>query len=79
MKLDTADELFYSILKKLEEKFTDVDIIRKLKLIYAFQELYLADEEKDVSKTRLKEIQKLVDEELEKHSDKILYLQLLDI
>ncbi|MDD3452682.1 MAG: tetratricopeptide repeat protein [Bacilli bacterium] len=75
----SIDELFYSILKKLEEKFTDVDIIRKLKLIYAFQELYLADEEKDVSKTRLKEIQKLVDEELEKHSDKILYLQLLDI
>lgn len=72
----TIDNIFYTILDRLESKFDNETCKRKIKLISAFQKLSW---EEDVSKPYLKQIQKLIEEELKNNNDKSLYLNLINI
>lgn len=72
----TIDNIFYTILNRLENKFENDACKRKIKLISAFQKLAW---EEDVSKHYLKQIQKLIEEELKSNNDKSLYLNLIKI
>lgn len=72
----TIDNIFYTILNRLESKFDNETCKRKIKLISAFQKLSW---EEDVSKHYLKQIQKLIEEELKNNNDKSLYLNLINI
>ena len=72
----TIDNIFYTILNRLESKFDNETCKRKIKLISAFQKLSW---EEDVSKHYLKQIQKLIEEELKNNTDKSLYLNLINI
>lgn len=63
----TIDNIFYTILNRLENKFENDACKRKIKLISAFQKLAW---EEDVSKHYLKQIQKLIEEELKSNNDK---------
>lgn len=72
----TIDDIFYTILNRLESKFDNDTCKRKIKLISAFQKLSW---EEDVSKHYLKQIQKLIEEELKNNNDKSLYLNLINI
>lgn len=72
----TIDNIFYTVLNRLESKFDNETCKRKIKLISAFQKLSW---EEDVSKHYLKQIQKLIEEELKNNDDKSLYLNLINI
>ncbi len=73
------DELFYSLLEKLIAKQTDENSKRKFELIGIFQKLAWENEEKPITKTKLKEFQKIINEEMKKNNDINLYLNLMDI
>ena len=75
----SIDWLFYSLLDKLIKKQTNEELKRKLKLIDIFQKLAWEDEKNPITKTKLKEWQKLINEELKISNDINLYLNLMNI
>ncbi len=72
----TIDNIFYTILNRLECKFENDIYKRKIKLISAFQKFLW---EEDVTKQFLRQTQKLIEEELKNNNDKALYLNLINI
>lgn len=70
------NDKFYTIINRLENKFDSINNKRKLKLISAFQKLSWDEK---FTKQDLREIQKLIEEELKSDNDKSLYSNLIDI
>lgn len=72
----TIDNIFYTILNRLDGKFDNEIYKRKIKLISAFQKLVW---EEDFTKQYLRQTQKLIEEELKNNNDKSLYSNLINI
>lgn len=72
----SIDNIFYTILNKLESKFDNEIYKRKIKLISAFQKLVWVE---DFTKQYLRQTQKLIEEELKNKNDKSLYSNLINI
>ena len=71
----TIDNIFYTILNRLDGKFDNEIYKRKIKLISAFQKLVW---EEDFTKQYLRQTQKLIEEELKNNNDKSLYSNLIN-
>lgn len=73
------DEIFFTIITKIKERFDEREIDRKIELIEIFQKLYSDEYRKTITKNKLKEIEKIIKEELKDIDDKDLYLNLMYI